>query len=125
MRDAVKEIIALARSAFIERRRDLALKVEPLEEAIDEMTKQLRANQIDRVSSNTAPIVTGFVYNDLIVNIERVADHCSNIAFGVLHSYDINAEEHAYAAHAADSPDFRSELDIYIEKYVKPIMPKN
>ena len=125
MCDAAREILGLARSAFVERRRDLALKVEPLEEAIDEMTKQLRANQIDRVSSSTAPIVTGFVYNDLIVNIERVADHCSNIAFCVLHSYDINAEEHAYAAHAADSPDFRSELDSYIAKYVAPITPKD
>ena len=121
MCDAAREILGLAKSAFIERRRDLALKVEPLEEAIDEMTKQLRANQIDRVSSSTAPIVSGFVYNDLLVNIE----HCSNIAFCVLHSYDINAEEHAYAAHAADSPDFRSELDVYLEKYLKPIMPKN
>ena len=123
--DAAKEIIGLARSAFSERRRDLALKVEPLEETIDEMTKQLRANHIDRVSSSTSTILTGFVYSDLLINIERVADHCSNIAFSVLHSYDINAEEHAYTAHAADSQDFRDELHDYLNKYVKPIMPEN
>lgn len=122
--EAAQEIIGLARTAFTERRRDLALKVEPLEETIDEMTKQLRANHIERVSSNTTSIVTGFVYSDLLINIERVADHCSNIAFSVLHSYDINAEEHAYSAHAADAAEFRQELRAYIEKYVKPVTPK-
>ena len=124
MVEATKEIIGLSRTAFIERRRDLALKVEPLEETIDEMTKQLRANHINRVSSNTSTILTGFVYSDLLINIERVADHCSNIAFSVVHSYDINAEEHKYTAQAADSPDFRDELSQYLEKYVEPITPK-
>ncbi len=124
MVEATKEIIGLSRTAFIERRRDLALKVEPLEETIDEMTKQLRANHIERVSSNTSTILTGFIYSDLLINIERVADHCSNIAFSVVHSYDINAEEHKYTAQAADSQDFRDELENYLEKYVAPITPK-
>ena len=122
---AAEEILELATSAFMERRRDLATKVEPLEEAIDEMTKQLRANHIDRVSSNTTTILTGFVFNDLLINIERVADHCSNIAFSVLHSYDINAEEHAYSAHAAEAHEFIAELRAYRKKYVEPIMPKD
>lgn len=122
---AAREILGLATTAFMERRSDLALKVEPLEETIDEMTKQLRANHIDRVSSNTTTILTGFVFNDLLINIERVADHCSNIAFSVLHSYDINAEEHAYAAHAADSKQFIEELHTYRQKYVDPVTPKN
>lgn len=121
---AAKEIIGLAKTAFIERRRDIALKVEPLEEAIDEMTKQLRQNHVDRLSTNDTTILTGFVYNDILINIERVADHCSNIAFSVLHSFDINAEEHAYTAHAADSEEFRRELHGYLEKYVEPIIPK-
>ncbi len=124
MVDAAREILGLATTAFMERKRDLALKVEPLEEAIDEMTKQLRANHIDRVSSSETTILSGFVFNDLLINIERVADHCSNIAFSVLHSYDINAEEHAYSAHAADSKEFMEELRGYIAKYVEPIRPK-
>ena len=121
MIDAVKEIIGLAKSSFVERRRDLAISVEPLEETIDIMTKQLRANHVERVSNSTSTILTGFVYSDLLINIERVADHCSNIAFSVLHSYDINAEEHAYTAHAADSDTFRTQLHEYINKYVLPI----
>ena len=124
MIDATEEILQLATNAFLLRRRDLAIKVEPLEETIDEMTKQLRANHIERVSSNTSTILTGFVFNDLLINIERVADHCSNIAFSVLHSYDINAEEHAYSAHAADSHEFITELRSYRKKYVDPVTPK-
>ena len=124
MIDATEEILQLATNAFLLRRRDLAVKVEPLEETIDEMTKQLRANHIERVSSNTSTILTGFVFNDLLINIERVADHCSNIAFSVMHSYDINAEEHAYSAHAADSHEFITELRAYRKKYVDPITPK-
>lgn len=125
MIDATEEILKLAMNAFLLRRSDLATKVEPLEETIDEMTKQLRANHIERVSSNTCTILTGFVFNDLLINIERVADHCSNIAFSVLHSYDINAEEHAYSAHAADSQEFIAELRAFRKKYVDPITPKN
>lgn len=121
---AVKEIIGLAQSAFMERRSDLARKVEPLEETIDEVTKQLRANHIERLSNQGCTMLMGFVYNDLLINVERVADHCSNIAFSVLHSYDINAEEHFYTAHAADSEEFRSELHVYLKKYLDPISQK-
>lgn len=125
MVEAACEILGLATTAFMERRRDLALKVEPLEETIDEMTKQCRANHIERVSTSETTILSGFVFNDLLINIERVADHCSNIAFSVLHSYDLNAEEHAYSAHAADSEEFREELHAYLKKYLDPIRPKD
>lgn len=118
---AAGEILGLATSAFMERRSDLAVKVEPLEEIIDEMTKLCKAHHIDRLAQNSCTILTGFVYNDLLTNIERVADHCSNIAFAVLHSYDINAEGHTYAAHAADSTVFKTEYKAYFEKYIVPI----
>ncbi len=119
--EAAGEILSLATNAFTQRRRDLALKVEPLEEIIDEMTKMIRANHIDRVSSNSCTILTGFVYNDLLTNIERVADHCSNIAFAVLHSYDINAEGHTYTAHAADTDDYKRDFTSFEKKYLEPV----
>ena len=119
--EAAGEILTLATSAFMERRRDLAIKVEPLEEVIDEMTKLFKSNHIERVSQNSCTIVTGFVYNDLLTNFERVADHCSNIAFAVMHSYDINAEEHMYTANVADSDEFKNYYKQYFEKYILPI----
>ncbi len=119
--EATGEILTLATSAFMERRRDLATKVEPLEEVIDEMTKLFKSNHIERVSQNNCTIVTGFVYNDLLTNFERVADHCSNIAFAVMHSYDINAEEHMYTANVAGSNEFKNYYKQYFEKYILPI----
>lgn len=119
--DATGEILTLATSAFMERRRDLATKVEPLEEVIDEMTKLFKSNHIERVSQNSCTIVTGFVYSDLLTNFERVADHCSNIAFAVMHSYDINAEEHMYTANVAESNEFKNYYRQYFEKYILPI----
>lgn len=119
--EATGEILTLATSAFMERRRDLAIKVEPLEEVIDEMTKLFKSNHIERVSQNNCTIVTGFVYNDLLTNFERVADHCSNIAFAVMHSYDINAEEHMYTANVAGSDEYKNYYKQYFEKYVLPI----
>ncbi len=116
--DAVSEIINLASSAFVERRRDLAVKVEPLEETIDEMSKVIKTNHIERVQSGSCTIVTGFVYSDLLTNFERVADHCSNIALSVLHSYDLNAEGHTYVAQIPDSPEFKQNLDDYRKKYL-------
>ncbi|MCD7732613.1 MAG: Na/Pi cotransporter family protein [Oscillospiraceae bacterium] len=116
--DAVSEIINLASSAFVERRRDLAVKVEPLEETIDEMSKVIKNNHIERVQSGACTIVTGFVYSDLLTNFERVADHCSNIALSVLHSYDLNAEGHTYVAQIPDSPEFKQNLDDYRKKYL-------
>lgn len=118
---AAGEILTLSTAAFTERRRDLALRVEPLEETIDEMIRIVKSNHIDRVSANNCTIVTGFVYSDLLTNIERVADHCSNIAFSVLHSYDINAEGHMYTAHAADSAEFKNSFSEYTEKYIEPV----
>lgn len=122
--EAVSEIINLAASAFVERRRDLAVKVEPLEETIDEMTKVIKNNHIDRVQSGACTIVTGFVYSDLLTNFERVADHCSNIALSVLHSYDLNAEGHTYVAQIPESPEFRQNLEDYREKYLFPVAKK-
>lgn len=119
--EATGEILTLATSAFMERRRDLAIKVEPLEEVIDEMTKLFKSNHIERVSHNSCTIVTGFVYSDLLTNFERIADHCSNIAFAVMHSYDINAEEHMYTANVAGSNEFKNYYKQYFEKYVLPI----
>ncbi len=122
--EAVSEIINLAASAFVERRCDLAVKVEPLEETIDEMTKAIKNNHIDRVQSGACTIVTGFVYSDLLTNFERVADHCSNIALSVLHSYNLNAERHTYVAQILESPEFRQNLEDYREKYLFPVAKK-
>ncbi len=119
--DASHEIVEIAVKSFVEHDITWAVQVEPLEEIIDEMTKLLRARHIDRLQKNNCTIVMGFVFNDLLTNFERVSDHCANIAFAVLHSYDINAEGHTYSANASQSSAYKNEFEKYQKKYLEPI----
>ena len=118
---AVKEILDTTVIAFQEQEIQLALRVEPLEEVIDEMTKLLRAGHIERLQENKCTILAGFVFNDLLTNLERVADHCSNVAFSVLHSTDLNAEAHVYTENVTATEAFQSRYNAYRERYLEPI----
>ena len=118
---AVQEILRITVTAFREQDVDQALLVEPLEETIDEMTKLLRANHIERLQANQCTILTGFVFNDMITNLERVADHCSNLAFSVLHSADLSAEAHVYVENVAGTDAFRERYNAYCKVYLDPL----
>ncbi|MBQ3865591.1 MAG: Na/Pi cotransporter family protein, partial [Clostridia bacterium] len=125
LRGAVEEILDLTMTAFLRQDNEKALLVEPLEETIDEMTKRLRANHIERLQKDQCTILTGFVFNDLITNMERVADHCSNLAFSVMHSADLSAEAHVYAGAVVGTDAFREQFDRYREKYLAPLEQTN
>jgi len=84
MRQAVGEALTLAVKAFIDNDLPLAEKVEPLEEVVDLLRSQIKANHIDRLKTGCCSIELGFVLSDLLTNLERVSDHCSNIAAGVI-----------------------------------------
>ena len=99
---AVSEILDLAFSAFTEEDLERAYKVEPLEELIDVLCDELKLRHIDRLQKGICSLQIGFVFNDLLTNFERVADHCSNIAVAMIelnkdefktHDYIINLKE--------------------------------
>ena len=119
--EAVTEILEQAARAFIDGDVNEAIEIDPLEEVIDEMCKRFRANHIMRLQDSDCTILMGFVFNDLLTNLERVSDHCSNIAFSVLHNYNLNAEEHGYAEQASASPAFLRGTEHYREKYISRI----
>lgn len=121
MLDAVSEIVDLACDAFINNDMEESRKVDPLEEIIDEVCKRLRAHHIERLQNSDCTILMGFIFNDLITNLERISDHCSNVAFSVLHHFNANAEEHNYAEHLSTSPAFQSGLEVYKQKYLERI----
>ena len=81
---AVQEIMEVSIQAFVEDDFDKALQVEPLEETIDDLCDAMRSHHIERVSRQECTLELGFVFNDLIVDYERIADHCSNIGLDVL-----------------------------------------
>lgn len=115
---ATLEILDLSVLAFKNQNIENAKKIEALEEVIDEMCKRFKSTYIERMSKSENTIETGFVFNDLIVNLERISDHCSNIAFGVLHSTNLNAEEHKYAESIVTDNDFVNYFKEYKQKYL-------
>lgn len=84
MLNAVKECVDLSLLAFEKDDLSIALKVPPLEEVIDELKAKLRANHIDRVKRRQCSIEAGFIWSDLLTNLERVGDHCNNIATEII-----------------------------------------
>ena len=81
---ALKEIIRLSIQAFSDDDVGLAARVEPLEEVIDELCDGITHSHIERLREGKCTIVNGFVLNDIVTDIERVSDHCSNIAAAII-----------------------------------------
>ncbi len=80
MISAVKEILEISIRSFRENSIDLAVRVEPLEEVIDLLQTEIKSNHIGRLKNNECTIELGFILTDLLTNLERISDHCSNIA---------------------------------------------
>ena len=83
---AVTEILNLSFSAFSEEDIEAARKTEPLEEVIDMLKEDLRTRHFLRLQRGACSVAAGFVWSDLLTNLERVSDHCSNISGCVLDS---------------------------------------
>ncbi len=94
--EAVGEIVRLTTEAYRGDNLMLARYVEPLEEAIDDLTDEMKRRQVERLRSHNGNITLNFVFNDLITNYERVADHCSNVALAMLRLEQGDFETHDY-----------------------------
>ena len=118
MTGAVNEIVDLAIKAFKENSLEIALKIAPLEEVVDGLKESLRANHIDRVKKGECSIETGFIWTDLIINLERVGDHCNDIGAEIIDDlmYD-NRYIHKTKRHASEDKDFDSLFKDYSSKY--------
>ena len=92
--DATDEILVLTEAAFVKNDLSLAYEVEPLEDVIDSLKDLLRHNHIVRLKDGRSTVETGFIWSDLLTNLERVSDHCSNVAVGL-----IDVSEHTMNAH--------------------------
>ena len=108
----------LALEAFLRDDPALAAQVEPLEQVIDALKEQLRTRHILRLQRGECTIELGFVWSDLLTNLERVADHCSNIAGCVIEMSHDSLGVHEYLdAVKAGGAGFRRAYEGYAEKY--------
>ena len=118
MLGAIGEIVEMSFRAFTDNDLQLALEVEPLEQVIDDLKEKMRTQHILRLQQGSCGIETGFVWSDLLTSLERIGDHCSNIAGCIidLRHHDMNIHE-SLRALKADSPDFKIRYQNYSKKY--------
>lgn len=119
--DAVLEILDLAVKAFSSNDLYDAYLVEPLEEVIDQLQTKLKSRHVKRLTKGMCTIELGFIFMDMLTNLERVSDHCSNIAVCLIQVNDDNFETHEYLRTVKTSGEaFDSEVEKYQHKYVLP-----
>lgn len=116
---AVREILSVAVGAFVENDPQRAARVEPLEEIIDGLCDEMKSHHVDRLQSGSCTLNQGFVFNDLLTNYERVADHCSNIAVAIieLESDSFDTHEYLNSVRAMKSSSFARYYEEYKQEY--------
>ena len=115
---SVKEIVELSMDAFLKNDLEKAAMVEPLEQVIDTLKEQLRSRHIIRLQNGECSIEAGFVWSDLLTNLERVSDHCSNIAGCVVEMAHASLDLHeSLSVRRKQGGDFVSQYNAFAEKY--------
>lgn len=118
MSSAAEEIVELSFAAFMDNNIDIAFKVEPLEQVIDKIKEKLRSRHITRMQNGECGIEFGFIWADILTDIERVADHCSNIAGCIIEIADDSMELHkALKALKVQKEEYTRHFEAYSEKY--------
>lgn len=117
--DAVEDILDLSHTAFKDTDLKAARKTEPLEQIIDELKETLRTRHILRLQKGECSVDAGFVWSDLLTNLERVADHCSNISGCVLdtagHTMNIHQNQRLLRNSGEDFGQELQELRVKIQ----------
>lgn len=115
---AINEILDLSLTAFLSDDLEAASGVEPLEQVIDRLKEQMRTRHIFRMQQGLCSIDMGFIWSDLLTNLERTADHCSNIAGCVIDMAHHNMNIHESLRNVRnDSRDFQQKYKEYTSKY--------
>ena len=114
---AIDEIITITEDAFMNDNAEEAMRVEPLEEVIDNLCDAMKISHIERLKSNKCTLENGFVFNDLLTNYERVSDHCSNIAIAVIEVEKDDLNVHEYLENVRDAKE--TFFNLYYKEYQK------
>ena len=116
---ALSEIMELTIKAFKENDIKAANMVEPLEEIIDHIKETMRNNHIQRLQKGKCTAEFSFLWNDVLTNLERASDHCSNIAASLIDTNNQTFHIHAsLKAMKKNNPEFKEQYEIYAKKYL-------
>lgn len=116
---AVDEIVDLAYKSFAENDMSAAVRVEPLEQVVDALKDKIKSGHIARLQRGECTIELGFVLTDLLTNLERVSDHCSNIAGCVVEMTHKDMDIHKYLRSVKGGQEsvFNEHFEFYSQKY--------
>ena len=116
---AIRDIVDLSFDAFINNDIKMAYQVEPFEECIDVLCDELKMRHVTRMGKGICTLDHGFLFNDIITNYERVADHCSNIAVAMIELQSADFSTHKYVEDLKElkDRDFEKYFNQYREKY--------
>lgn len=119
MQNAIRDILQLAVNTLVSNDMSAAQRVEPLEEIVDTLCDEMKSHHIDRLQRGICTLHQGFVFNDLLTNFERVADHCSNVALAVIELELDSFDTHEYVRSLKEMKDeaFARYYDEYKQKY--------
>ena len=117
---AIDEILDYTLHAFCENNIEFAKKVEPLEQVIDILKEKLRTKHISRLQQGSCSIETGFIWSDILTNLQRTSDHCSNIAACVLDASKENLNIHESLRNVKSlDPAFKEQYSQFENKYMQ------
>ena len=114
---AVSDMVSLSFACFKKNNVEDAFRVEPFEERIDILCDEMKLRHVDRLQNGICSLSQGFVFNDLVTNLERVADHCSNIAIAMIELQADTYDTHSYVINLKELHSHR--FDEYYEEYSK------
>jgi len=116
---AIYEILDMSIEAFKNNDLELAYRVEPLEECVDDLIDEIKMNHINRLRDGYCTIEHGFVLSDILTNYERVSDHCSNIGVAMIELAKgiFDAHEYLDALKIKEDPEFKRLYEEYKMKY--------
>ena len=120
--EAVLDIVDRSARAFADKDVELAQTVEPLEEVIDELIMEVKSRMVTRLQAGHTTVENGFVINDLLTNLERISDHCSNVAVAVIEGKQGAFDQHVYLEKVKNEPssEFKKMYSGFLEEYSIP-----
>ena len=116
---ALSKIVILTVDSFTDNDIAMAKKVEPLEQVIDDLCDEIKIRHIKRLRDGDCTLDLGFVYNDLLTNLERIADHCSNIAVAMieLKAAEFDTHEYLNRVKTESSTDFQNTFEEFRNEF--------